>query len=534
MSGNLIEKKQLSEAELLDIEFKKNPLFWGMNFLKHHFRKNSPDFHLEILLDALKHRFFAIASPRESAKSTILTFLLTVHGVVFKKFRFIVIVQNTEQKACESLNAVKMEVKENPMLLPYRINIIRDTKDDTVFQHADGFKTRVLCKGMEQIGSIRGEKYGAYRPDLIIGDDIEDDKMVQNPELRQQLQDHFDQALVPAGQQDVCQYIVVGTILHDDSLMARLVSLNHYKEWHKLLYRALNRDKEGNLYSLWKEVWTVEQLLEMRRTKPDVFAKEYQNDPVSGSLKKFDKEDFRYWHIEEGQAILLDRDQRIISKYKLSDCRAAIAVDLAWEEKRTSDDTVIMPGLLTPGSDLLIDEYICEKGMRPKRLEDYLYGMRDKYHKMTNKTVYIGFEKGKLDKFMKFTLKQAMRLRNDFLNLKDVPWVLDKAERIVSRLQARYKQHMIYHRSGMGELEHQLQRVPSGTHDDLADGAQMLAWLLQWVPTKSKGEVVSQKDEGFEWLMKNAVKKNFIKKEQFVFGRKAHPYLRIPAKVSWR
>jgi len=522
-----------SELEQIQDELAKNPLAWGMVYLKTHFRDRSPAFHLKILLESMKHRYFAVASPRSSAKSTILTFLRSIHGICFKLFRFIVIVQNTEQKAIESLNTIKMELRDNQLLYGYNINIIRDVRDDSIFEHKDGFRTRVLCKGMEQIGSVRGEKFGAYRPDLIIIDDLEDDKMVRNPDLRRELQDTFDQALIPAGQQDVCQYLAIGTIFHDDSLMAKLVSDNVYKEWRKLLFRALNKDSKGNEYSLWPEMWSVDKLKEMRRIKPDVFAKEYQNDPVSGALSKFDKADWRYWYIEENQAVLLDVQQHIISKYNLTDCQAAISCDLAWEVKKSSDDTVIMPGLLTPNSELLIDNYICEKGMRPDRLEEYLFNMVDKYTKITKKVVPVGFEKGKYEKIAKFSLKEAMRRRNKFLSFKDLIWGADKIERIVVRLQPRYKQGMVFHRSGMGDLEHQLLRIPSGTHDDLPDAAQGLVQLLQHAPsTKKKAETIE--DEGFEFLRKEILKRNKRDKLKYVFGRKNRDHQVIPARISWR
>ena len=460
--------KELSLQEQLQVELAKNPLAWGLAYCPEHFRKPSPSFHLKIINASLLHRYFAVASPRESAKSTILTFLRSIHGIVFQLFRFIVIIQNTEQKAIESLNGIKMELRNNMGLRRYKVKITRDTKDDSVFKHTNGFMTRVLCKGLEQIGSIRGEKFGAYRPDLIIIDDLEDDTMVQNPELRNRLQEQFDQVIIPAGQQDICRYIVVGTLLHDDSQMAKLVSLLYYKEWRKLLFRARNLDKKtGQYFSLWPEVWSLEKLKKMEQTNPVVFAKEYQNDPVSGSLSRFRKEDWRYWYIEEGSFVLLDESGRVFSRGKLLDCKAAIAIDLAWEENRRADDSVIMPGYLTPNNDLLIDEYICEKGLRPDQLAEYLFTMDEKYKNITKKTVYIGFEKDKLAKMSKYLLGQEQRRRNKWLNFRDLQWEHDKTERIVLKLQPRYRQHTIFHRSGMGELEHQLMRIPSGRHDDL-------------------------------------------------------------------
>ena len=156
-------------------------------------------------------------------------------------------------------------------------------------------------------------------------DDLEDDDMVRNVERRRNIQDLFDTALVPAGDADVCKYVAVGTILHDDCLMAKLVSPNHYPEYRKLFYKALYKGREDNKWhSLWPENWSVDKLKEIEKLKPDTFAKEYQGNPVSGSLKKFDKEDFRYWYIENDHYVLMDDEEHVTSKGRLSDCRAAI------------------------------------------------------------------------------------------------------------------------------------------------------------------------------------------------------------------
>ena len=523
---------KLTIDEQFQIEFQKNPLYWGMNYLKEHFRDESPPFHLKIMIESLKHYFFACASPRQSAKSTILNLLPNVHDVCFKNSRFILLLQNTEEKAQESLHSVKMEIKNNPMIKQYQVEITRDTKDDTVFRHTDGFETRILCKGKDQLGGVRGAKFGAYRPDRIRVDDLEDDKSVKNPMLRAELQDMFDQVIIPAGQQDICRYTYIGTIFHDDSLMAKLVSRHHYPEWRKLLFKALNKRTDGTLFSLWPQVWNVEKLLDMQKKKPTVFAMEYQNDPVSGLLSKFEKEDWRYWYIEEGHAVLLDAESHVISKYKLSDCRAAIACDLAWEDKRRSDSSVIMPGLLTPNSEILIDTYVCERGMRPAQLEEYVFNMEEKYRKLTKKAVPIGFEKAKLEKVMKFMLREAMKRRNVWLMFKDLIWATDKSERIITPLQPRYKQHSIFHRTGMGDLEHQLLRVPSGAHDDLADAAQSLTQLLRFTPTKSKVKEAKDEDPFFDWLRKRHIEK-YHPNKSFVFGKKK-VQSGIPAIETWR
>ena len=455
--------------------------------------------------------------------STLLCFLYIAWCIAYKKKRHIVILQNTLQKAKGSLHTIKSEFKDNAQLKKdFKIGIIRDSSEDSIFIHPDGFKTRVLCKGEEQMGSIRGEKFGAYRPDLILVDDLEDDIMVKSPERRIDVQRRFDDAVVPAGEQGKTQYIIVGTILHDDSLIAKLVSPNHYLEYKKMFFKALHRGKDGEDYSLWHERWTVEDLYHLRKTKPETFAKEYQGNPVSGSLQKFKQEDFRMWKIEEGNYILFNKDCSVKEKGRLSDCRASIGCDMAWEEKKQSDDTVVIPIYITPNSDILVSKYFCKKGVRPDEFSEVLFNMESSLRRITNHSVPIGFEKGKIEKINKWFLKQECRRRNHYLIIKDVPWVTDKITRIVTPLQPRYAMNSIYHMEGMGDLEYQLMRIPSGAHEDIPDSLQIAVRLLEYAPVLRKKNHCEEEDPGFAKLLNMVREKKSLKsnKKPYVFGRK--------------
>jgi hypothetical protein len=274
----------------------------------------------------------------------------------------------------------------------------------------------------------------------------------------------------------------------------------------------------GKRVSLWDYKWTVDELVSMSKTDPVKFAKEIQNDPSTGLLQDIMREDFRYWYSEEGQFVLLGESGQIISRFDPHTCKAAIACDLAWEEKRESDYTVVMPAFITPQSDILIDTYICEKGIKPDKLEEILFPMEKRLREMTKSPVPIGFEKAKHEKVMKHLLRLAMRTRNQALWFKDLEWDKDKIQRIITRLQPRYKQHMIFHRKGMGDLESQLVRVRSAAHDDLADAAQGIVQLLEY-PKAKVAQV--EEDDAFNWWRKKAIQmRSAPPKKDYVFGNK--------------
>jgi hypothetical protein len=510
---------------------KLDPLAFGKYIFPHHFRLKSPTFHYKLLKAAQDNLNLVVGAPRASSKTTILGFLYPIHQISFKQKHFIVILTSVYTKSCGVLDAMKKEIRDNEDLSQlFPMEITKDAEGDSIIRHQDGFETRILCKGRDQIGDIRGEKFGAYRPDLIIIDDVEDDKMVINPERRMELQDNFDQVVLFLGERGVTQTIVIGTVLHDDSMLAKLLDPEKYKEFKKILYRGRNYDDQGTKFSLWTEKWTVNDLDEMEKKDPVSFAKEIQNDPVSGMINKFDRKDFRYWKIDNMNYVLFGTEGEVLARGELSRCKAAIACDLAWEEKRESDDSVIIPGFLTPNSEILVDTYFCKKGMRPNEIEEILFTMENRLRLVTGSSVFIGFEKAKLEKVMKWLLKEAMRKRNHYLLFKDLLWDADKITRIVTRLQPRYAQHVIYHRSGMGELEHQLLRVPSGTHEDLADGLQGLVQLLEYPRQFKKPE---GPEAEFDWWRRKAIELKNPPKKHFVFGNKFHR-VEIKATESFR
>jgi hypothetical protein len=511
-----MEKKltqHLLTLELME-QFRQHPLIWGKYYFENHFRLESPDFHHIMMEEAKTNKFLAIAAPRGSSKTTIVGFVYPIHQICFKQKRFIVYISNTFKQATMMLSTIKSEIKENEQIkAAYPIEITKDAEDVAIFRHADGFETMVICLGADQMGNIRGRKFGAYRPDLILGDDIENDELVRSPERRLKLQEDFDNAVLPAGDIET-QYFVVGTILHDDSLLAKLMSKNEYHEFEKVFFQGLYRDKEtGEQYSLWDKKMTVEWLLDYKKHKPHTFAREIQNNPSASGTEEIDKRDFRYWRIENMNYMLFDNEGNIKAKGELSTCKAAIACDLAWEDKQESDYTAIVPVYLTPQSDILVEEFVCKKGVKPDEFEEILFNMEERLRAITNSTVPIGFEKAKLEKVMKWFLKQAMRRRNKFLMLKDLNCSKEKIERIVTVLQPRYSQHTIYHKRGMGDLETQLIRIRSTAHDDLADALGMAVRLLQF-PKQIKKRMMDEDDNFMKLRQWNIDKKSGLGKSR--------------------
>jgi hypothetical protein len=126
---------------------------------------------------------------------------------------------------------------------------------------------------------VRGLKWRGKRPDLIVGDDLENDEIVMNPERREKFRRWFMNALIPCGS-DNCWIRIVGTILHLDSMLQRLIEDN---TWTHFFYQAHNPDFSE---ILWPEQFSRERLEKIRagyqeQNDLDGYSQEYLNRPVA-------------------------------------------------------------------------------------------------------------------------------------------------------------------------------------------------------------------------------------------------------------
>ena len=248
------------------------------------------------------------------------------------------------------MNDLKRELLDNSTVktLFHIKSLVKDAETDIICEMEDGHQFRIQAKGAEQ--KLRGVKWSGKRPDLIICDDVEEDEAVMSKDRREKFRRWFYGALMPALSQDGV-IRVVGTILHMDSLLERLMPefqlqtkqkrrflnveplrtwTDHKLPWKSVKYRAHSDDFE---HLLWRERMTEEYLREKRQQYidqglPDVYSQEYLNIPLDESMAFFKRSDF-VGRTEE------DRKKTL---------RYYIAADLAVSEKDRADYTVFVLG----------------------------------------------------------------------------------------------------------------------------------------------------------------------------------------------
>jgi predicted phage terminase large subunit-like protein len=193
----------------------------------------------------------AVAAPRGHAKSTIITQIGTLWCIVTGRKKYPLIVMDALDQALPMLEAIKAELQFNPRLL---LDFPEATGQGRVWQvgvivTANDVKVEVFGSGKK----IRGRRHGPHRPDLIIGDDLENDENVRSPEQRDKLMSWVTKSLLSLGPaDDSMDVFIIGTILHYDSVLSRLLK---NKLWRGVKFRAVEQwPARMDLWDRWAEL----------------------------------------------------------------------------------------------------------------------------------------------------------------------------------------------------------------------------------------------------------------------------------------
>lgn len=422
----------------------------------------------------------AWAAPRNHAKSTAITLSFAAAAICFRFRDHLMIVSDSETQAVHQLKEIKNEFYENEELrqdFGFR-QFLKDTETEIILEFSDGYQVRVLARGSEQ--RLRGLKWRGKRPNLILGDDLEFDEIVMNPERLNKFKNWFFKQLLPAGSKD-CLVRIVGTILAFNSL---LMDLMGDPGWTTHLWSAHESfDDFSNI--LWPERWPENDLREERQVfinqgKSDGYSQEYLNQPIAEGNSFFERGDmldipfahYRDWETNPGR--------RPVNFY--------VSVDFAVSTKQHADRSVISVATIDPDQNLdLID---VRKGRwDPQTLVDNIFSVDEEYEP----ELWI-VESGTILKAIGPYLNEEMARRNRFLSLHLMTPSKDKVTRARS-IQARMKARRVrFDKSAdwYEDVEQEMLQFPRGAHDDIVDTLSQFGLALDEVITPPDEDEVEE------------------------------------------
>lgn len=401
-----------------------------------------------------------IVEPREFGKSTM-AMIFVMWCIINRYKKFVLYISKSFDHAVGLVGPMKKEFESNEDLKDVYGDVRGGKWTESILDF--NFGARIMAIGRGQ--SVRGLKYINHRPDLIILDDIEDDKSCDNKELRMELQEWLDKQVIPGVNSSDGNIAAFGTILHPDSLLANL-SLNKnrllkYTDFQTMFFAALD-DKEE---SIWEDKFSTQALLDERRRDPYSFAQERMNQPIPLSAGMFKKEYFKYYQLgDEG----IHLEDEVIP---LSDCNMYLTCDLAMTQKEHSDYTVLLVCAISPKNELFVLEYTRKRWEDPDHIIEEMFRLNKKYPMIK----VNGIETIAAQKWLMVNLNKIMRERDYFIPLCELKADKDKLRRI-SQLQPRFSNGAVYLRTFMADLEEELLLFPKSPHDDISDA---LAYILQ-------------------------------------------------------
>ena len=469
--------------------------YFARTYFPHHLSEKGSAMH-EHLLSSFEKRILASrlqgtgsrtaqAAPRGHAKSTLSTLILPLWCVAARHRRFIGLLSDTTEQAEDFLETIKAELVANERLqedFPQACGRGRIWKIGRI-ETLNG--VRINCWGKRK--RLRGARFGNRRPDLILCDDLEDDENIDSPEQREKDRRWFFKAVMKVGA-PYTVFIVVGTLLHYDSLLARLLKQPGWtgKKWQAVLRWSSSplwetweqiysntaspqaQDQADAFFQqhrtamlagtevLWPEVENYYYLMKMRVSDgPAFFDSEKQNEPIHPEDCLFREEWFKYWGDPGGQTASLEPQDRILC-----------AVDPSMGRGRSDPSAILIGAVRQSG---VID--ILEADIR-RRHPDAI--MEDLFHYHTQYNFdRVVIEEVQFQEFFKDQVVRESARRGLYLPVEGIRPHADKTLRI-TKLQPHIKNGFIRFRRSDRQLLDQLKYFPKADHDDGPDALEML------------------------------------------------------------
>lgn len=463
----------------------------------------SPDFHHEVWdLCCSDQKFVAIAAPRGHAKSTAVTLGYGLSTLLFRERKFMLLVSDTEAQAALFLGNIKNALMDNTQLIELfglkknlagQVQFLKDSETDIIVEFDDGHKFRIIAKGSEQ--KLRGLLWQNSRPDIIIGDDMENDELVMNKERRAKFKKWVTNALLPC-RSDKGIVRFVGTILHMDSMLEGLMPKPYDKQtvteplrqystrrgmWKSIKYRAHSDDWK---VLLWPQKKTASEFKMLKQQAYDMgmadgYSQEYLNIPIDESSTYFRRADFIAMREED---------------YK-KPVRYYITADLAISDKETADYSVFIVAGVDEDKRIQIRNVIRER-MDGREIVDTILMLQKLYDPEV-----VGIEEMQVSKAIGPFLREEMLRNNNFITLYPLKHggkdKITRARSVQARMRAqgcKFDKQADWYQT----FEDELMRFPRDKHDDQVDAFSYLGLMLDVVieaPTKEEFEEEAYMEE---------------------------------------
>ncbi len=329
-SENILEQVMMDRAVRQAVTCRSHIMFFHLYF-PHYVKYPIAEFQKEIfqITEDQSNKLACIVAFRGSGKSTLITLSYSIWSILgMQQKKFVLIVFQTQYQAKQQMMNIRRELESNKVLRsdlgPFQEDVGGEWSSLSIVFKNTG--ARIMIASIEQ--SVRGVRHNEHRPDLIICDDIEDLNSSRTLESRNKTFDWFTREIVPLG--DIAtRIIMIGNLLHEDSLMMRLRKKIESKEMEGIFKWFPLIAKDG--HCLWSDKFDSPAKIEnLRRSVANELAwqQEYLLNIISDNTRVI----FPEWiHTYSDRELVHIKPNRII-----------IGIDLAISQQKTADYTAMV------------------------------------------------------------------------------------------------------------------------------------------------------------------------------------------------
>lgn len=423
------------------------------------------DFHWEMFrLTESEDRMAVLMAFRGSGKSTIFTLSYPIWALLgTPQKKFVVILAQTQQQAKLYIANIKRELESNQLLRndlgPFYEREEEWSSGTLVFPRHGA---RITALSTEQ--SIRGQRHGANRPDLIICDDLEDLSSVKTYESRTRTYQWLTGDVIPAG--DVhTKVIVIGNMLHEDSLLMRLKK-DIEEERRDGVFRSFPLLNEDGSPAWPGKFRNQEDVTALHRAVGDdgAWSREYLLKIVSDAEQVVHPDWIQYY---DGEPPSPD-----LGGYHIT----GIGIDLAISQKTTADFTAMVFARVVTINKVtkvyILPNSVNEHLTFPETIER-IKALYNSFSSKEHRKVYVenvGYQESVIQ-----------QLEHDGIHgVEGVnPMGQDKRARLALTTHHIQSGHVLFPREGAEDLIRQLVGFGKESHDDLADAFTILILKLE-------------------------------------------------------
>lgn len=331
---------------------RQNILIFMLIYFPHFVRYAFADFHKAIEKDLYDDdcKRLLVCMFRDAGKTSFISIVYSIWRIAYKKSNFIIIGSDEEGAAVAILSNIIQELQGNTLLnndfgaLYFeKMGRYKKAKKKTDKNFVTTNDIRVWARGVGQ--KVRGHLHNAMRPDLFIGDDLQGIRNIESREQRDKADVWLKSEVLSGIDQVVGKAVILGNMLHADSLPPRLRKMGEVWKTHWLAI-----EQGGNLAWPARHTFTAAEaesfncnkpraqwkisLEEIRRDKgTHVYNQEYRLKPMSNADSVIYEDWIKYYNT--------NYDWFNEKRFKI-----VMAIDPAVKDGAQHDDTTIVAAAL--------------------------------------------------------------------------------------------------------------------------------------------------------------------------------------------